>query len=104
MLAVIRTGGKQYLVKEGDILTVEKIDGKAQDEVVFSDILLATDDSGNETMVGTPVLSNIKVSAKILEQGRGEKIMVIKYKPKVRYRKKKGHHQLFTKVQITKIA
>lgn len=99
MIAVIKTGGKQYAVSEGDVLKIEKLPGEANEEVLF-DVLLRGDDSNLE--IGTPTVSG-NVKGVILEQGRGKKITIIKYKPKVRYRRKNGHHQLFTKVQITKI-
>ena len=104
MIAVIKTGGKQYLVREGDILTIEKIDGGINDEVAFGDVLLRSDDDGGSLTFGTPIISDAKVTGKVMEQGRGEKITIIKFKPKVRYRRKRGHHQFYTKVQIIKIA
>ncbi|MDO8571352.1 MAG: 50S ribosomal protein L21 [bacterium] len=103
MIAVIKTGGKQYIVKEGDTLEIEKIEGGINDEVSFEEVLLQADEEGNSVVVGTPFIVGAKVVAKVLEQGRGKKITIIKYKPKVRYRRKRGHHQFYTKVQITKI-
>ena len=103
IFAVIRTGGKQYIIKEGDLLTVEKLEGKEGDSVTFDDVLLVFDDSGEQMHIGTPIVQGITVVGSILEQGRGKKITVIKYKRKVRYRRKKGHRQHFTKVKITKI-
>lgn len=100
MIAVIKTGGKQYRVSEGDTLKIEKIIGEVNDVVTFDTVLLRGDDSRVD--IGTPTVTG-SVQATILEQGRGKKISVIKYKPKVRYRRKVGHHQLFTKVQITKV-
>lgn len=102
-LAVIKTGGKEYLVGEGTILKIEKIEGKAGDKTSFSQILLLADGEGKEVEIGKPTLAKAKVEAEILEQGRGDKVSVIKYKPKVRYRKKVGHRQLFTKIKIIKI-
>lgn len=104
MFAVIRTGGKQYIVKEGDVLTVEKLEGNENDGVTFEDVLLLFDEAGEQVQIGAPVLKGIQVVGTIIEQGRAKKITVIKYKPKVRYRRKKGHRQHFTKVKITKIA
>lgn len=104
MFAVIRTGGKQYIVKEGDVLTVEKLEGNENDGVTFEDVLLLFDPAGEQVHIGAPVLKGIQVVGTIVEQGRAKKITVIKYKPKVRYRRKKGHRQHFTKVKITKIA
>lgn len=104
MFAVIRTGGKQYIVKEGDVLTVEKLEGDENDGVTFEDVLLLFDPAGEQVQIGAPILKGIQVVGTIIEQGRAKKITVIKYKPKVRYRRKKGHRQRFTKVKITKIA
>jgi len=101
MYAVIKTGGKQYRVHEGDILTVEKLDAQEGAVVEFGEVLAISDDDGLK--VGTPVLNGAKVEAKVLNHGKGKKIIVFKYKPKKNYRKKQGHRQPYTKVQITKI-
>lgn len=103
MLAVIKTGGKQYLVKEGDIVKIEKIEEKPGKTFDSNDVLLLTDEKGEKVEIGTPILKKIKVRAKILEQGKNKKILVIKYKPKTRYRRKRGHRQLYTKIKILKI-
>lgn len=103
MIAVIKTGGKQYAVKEGDVLKIEKIEGEVNDEVVLGDVLLRGKEDGSSLEIGTPLVAGATLKASILEQGRGKKIMIIKYKPKVRYRRKNGHRQFFTKVKITKI-
>jgi large subunit ribosomal protein L21 len=97
--AIIKTGGKQYKVAEGDVLTVEKLDHSG-DEVVFDNVLLAVN---GEIKVGRPNVAGAKVSAKILEDGKGKKKMVFRYKSKTRYKKKKGHRQPYTKIQILKI-
>lgn len=102
-IAVIKTGGKQYLVREGDILKIEKIDGKVGGKAKFDQILFLTDEGGKEIKIGKPTISGVKIEGKILEQGRAKKILVIKYKRKIRYKKKKGHRQFFTKVKIEKI-
>jgi large subunit ribosomal protein L21 len=101
MFAVIKTGGKQYKVAEGDVLMVEKLatDGK---EFTFSEVLLTVD--GDTVTVGKPTVSGASVAAKVIEDGKGEKKMVFKYKSKTRQRKKKGHRQPYTKLQITKIS
>ena len=102
--AVIKTGGKQYKVAEGDVLNVEKIDQalrQAQGKVVFDQVLLWANDK--DVKIGKPMVSEAKVEAKVLEDGKGEKKMVFRYKNKTRRRKKKGHRQPYTKVQITKI-
>lgn len=102
MFAVIATGGKQYLVKEGDSLRIEKIEGVKGDAVDFDKILLIAEEDGSKVEVGTPHLS-AKVTAEILEQAKADKVSVVKYKAKVRYLKRVGHRQHFTKVKITKI-
>lgn len=103
MFAVIQTGGKQYIVKEGDKLEIEKIEGEPTTQVSFDTVLLKTDEEGNDLTLGLPAIEGASVKATILEQGRGDKIDIIKYKPKVRYRRKNGHRQPFTKVEITSI-
>ena len=103
MFAVIKTGGKQYKVAEGDVLRVEKLNpstGGDGQEVVFDKVLLVVN---GEVKVGKPVVSGAKVSAKVLEEGKGDKKMVFRYKSKTRQHKKKGHRQPYTKIQITKI-
>ncbi len=102
MFAVIATGGKQYIAKEGETLNVEKLAGEKGDSVVFDKVLLIAEDDGSNVQVGTPELSS-KVTAEIMEQGKGKKVMTVKYKNKVRYKKRIGHRQAFTKVKITKI-
>ena len=99
--AIIKTGGKQYKISEGDILSVEKLEHKG-DKVTFDQVLLT--DNGKETKVGKPMVPGAKVEAKVLEDGRGDKKMVFRFKSKTRQRKKKGHRQPYTKVQITKIS
>lgn len=102
MFAVIKTGGKQYKVSEGQTINVEKLDLDAGKTIDF-DALLISDEEGKEVKVGTPTVSGAKVTAKVIEQGRDKKVSVIKYKPKVRYRRNVGHRQPFTKIQIEKI-
>lgn len=101
MYAIIETGGKQYRVQEGDTLFVEKLD-VAEGDVVTIENVLAISNEGNLT-VGQPLLNGAKVEAKVLEQGKGKKIIVFKYKPKKDYRKKQGHRQPYTKLLIEKI-
>lgn len=103
MFAVIKTGGKQYLVKEGESLKVEKLIGAVGDEVLFGEVLLIASEDANEVQLGAPFLSGKSVKATITEQGREKKVTIIKFKPKVRYRRKRGHRQEYTKVQITAI-
>ncbi len=100
MNAVIKTGGKQYLVKEGDVLSIEKLEVKAGETVSFETLMTF---EGDNVTLGTPTLSGT-VSAEVIEQGRAKKIEVVHYKPKVRMNKRVGHRQPFTKVKITKIA
>jgi large subunit ribosomal protein L21 len=98
--AVIKTGGKQYKVAEGDVLNVEKLEYK-DSQFSFDNVLLVWDD--NDVKVGKPTVSGAKVEAKVLEDGKAKKKIVFRYKNKTRQRTKKGHRQPYTKVQITKI-
>jgi large subunit ribosomal protein L21 len=100
-LAVIKTGGKQYIVTPGQKLKIEKLPKEVGGEFVFDEVLLTHDDQ--KTVVGTPLVKTAKVTAKVLTQGKGKKIVILKYKPKVRYHKKTGHRQLYTEVQIKAI-
>ncbi|MGC7845917.1 50S ribosomal protein L21 [Desulforudis sp. 1088] len=101
MYAIIETGGKQYRVQEGDQIFVEKLPAEAGETVTFERVLAVGKDDG--LMVGTPVVKGAKVTGKVVKQVRGRKIIVFKYKPKKNYRRKKGHRQPYTKVQIEKI-
>ncbi len=100
-IAVIKTGGKQYKVSEGQTITVEKIDKKEGSKIKFETLLTSSVD-GKDAKIGQPSLGEI-VEGKIVEQGRGKKIRVIKYKNKIRYLRNKGHRQAFTKIEITSI-
>jgi len=101
MWAVIETGGKQFRVKTGDLLKVEKIEGEEGSNISFDSVLLLSKDAeGKELTVGNPYLKDVKVKAKIIEVGKEKKVTVLKYKPKKRYRIKKGHRQSYTKVEI----
>jgi len=102
MLAVIKTGGKQYQVQEGDKIKVEKLEGEAGAKITFSEVLFVGDDK--DAKVGTPLVSGAKVEATIVQQGRHKKVWGIKHKAKKRYKVKFGHRQTFTEVEITKIA
>lgn len=106
--AVIETGGKQYKVSIGDVLSVEKLslggkkkEYKEGDKITFDKVMLF--DNGKDTTIGTPYISKAKVEATFQEEGKGKKINVIQYKSKSRYFKKKGHRQPYTKVKITSI-
>ena len=100
MYAIIATGGKQYRVSEGDKIYIEKIDAEVGSTVSF-DVLLV--ENNGDVKVGTPVVEGVKVEGKVVAQTRGEKIIVFKYKAKKNYRRKQGHRQPYTKVEITKI-
>ena len=98
MLAVIKTGGKQYLVSPGDKIKIEKIEKEEGQEITFKEVLLFQ--KGKKVEIGDPLVKNAKVLAKIIQQGRGKKIVVFKYKASKRYKVKKGHRQSFTEVEI----
>lgn len=102
MYAVVVTGGKQYKVAEGDVIFVEKLDGEVDSTIELENVLAVNKDNG-EFVVGKPVVEGAKVKAKVLKQGKAKKIIVFKYKPKKDYRKKQGHRQPYTKLQIEKI-
>jgi large subunit ribosomal protein L21 len=103
-LAVIKTGGKQYVVETGDTITIEKLPGelKKGDSVTFSDVLMT--DDGTTVNLGTPMVKGAVVKATVSEVGRAKKIDVVKYKAKSRYLKRRGHRQPFVKVKIDSIA
>ena len=100
MYAIIQTGGKQYKVEVGDQILVEKLDAEVDASVDFETLLVA-DDAG--VKVGTPVLNGVNVKGKVLEHGKGKKVIVFKYKPKKNIRTKRGHRQPYTKVEILSI-
>ena len=102
MQAIIVTGGKQYNVSEGDTLFIEKLDVNAGDAVVFDQVLAIVD--GENTKFGTPVVEGAKVDATVVKNGKGKKIRIFKYTPKKGYRKRQGHRQPYTKVEIGKIS
>jgi len=101
--AVIQTGGKQYKVSKGGMLSIEKLSGqyKTGDKVAFDKVLLV--DDGKDTTIGTPYITGAKVNAEITEIGRARKILVVKYKQKSRYLRRNGHRQPFFKVKILDI-
>ncbi|OGG71284.1 50S ribosomal protein L21 [Candidatus Kaiserbacteria bacterium RIFCSPHIGHO2_12_FULL_53_13] len=100
-IAIIETGGKQYLVTQDSVLNVEKIAGadKAGSKITFDKVLLT--DDGKETKVGSPYVTGAVVSAELVEEGREKKISVIRYRQKSKYFKKRGHRQPYAKVRIT---
>lgn len=101
MYAVIQSGGKQYKVNEGDILKVEKLSGEAGDKLSLDQVLIISD--GEMLKVGSPLVAGAKVMVEVIEQGRGKKITVYKYKKRKNYRRKQGHRQAFTKIKVDKI-
>ena len=101
MYAIIKTGGKQYRVQEGDNIFVEKLNADVDSNVVFDQVLAVVNDG--DVIVGTPVVEGAKVTAKVLAQGKEKKVLVFKYKAKSNYRRRQGHRQPFTKVTIEKI-
>lgn len=102
MFAVIKTGGKQYFVSPGQKLKVEKLSVEDGKEVSFEEVLLLGDEK--DVQVGTPLVAGAKVKGKILKQGKNRKVVVFKFKNKKNQKKKKGHRQAFTEVEITEIA
>jgi large subunit ribosomal protein L21 len=102
MYAVIKTGGKQYRVAQGDILEVEKLPGGVGDSVTFEEVLLVAD--GENVQVGQPVVEGASVAAKITGQHKAAKILVFRYRPKKRIRVRRGHRQQLTRVQIEAIS
>ena len=101
MHAIIETGGKQYKVTEGDTLFIEKLEAEAGAEITFDQVLAVVD--GADSKFGTPTVAGAKVEAKVLKNGKGKKIRIFKYNPKKGYRKRQGHRQPYTKVEITAI-
>ena len=101
MYAVIKTGGKQYRVAEGDLLRIEKLSAEAGETVKFDEVLLVAD--GDDVKVGTPRLEGSSVSAEVVAQGRARKVEIIKFKRRKDYQRHHGHRQTFTEVRITGI-
>lgn len=102
MFAIISTGGKQYKVAAGDRLRVEKLPAGPKSKIIFDKVLLVSD--GDSIKIGSPVVAGASVEAEVVTEGKGKKVTVIKYKPKVRYKKTVGHRQQFTEVKITSIS
>lgn len=101
MLAVIKTGGKQYLVKPGDKIKIEKLNKKDNEEVIFDEVLLL--ERNKKLSIGNPFVKNATVQAKVLETKKGKKVIAFKYSPKKRYKLTKGHRQFYTLVEIKEI-
>ncbi len=98
MYAIIGTGGKQYRVQEGDVITVEKLDVEAGDKIALDKVLLLN--NGTELKVGAPYVEGAKVLGEVVENGKGKKVIIFKYKAKKDYRKKQGHRQPYTMIKI----
>ena len=101
MTAIFVTGGKQYKVSEGDVLFIEKLTAEAEETVVFDEVLAVV---GDEVQIGKPVVEGAKVTAKVLKNGKAKKVIVYKMHPKKGYRRKQGHRQPYTKIQIESIS
>lgn len=100
--AVIQTGGKQYRVQEGDTIRVEALDGNDGESIELDDVLMVS--NKGKVKLGSPSVKGAKVTAEVVGQGKGKKIVIYKYKPKTRYRRKNGHRQLYTDLRITGIS
>lgn len=101
MYAIIKTGGKQYKVKEGDVLEVEKLDVAEGETVEINEVLAVAQDG--ELQVGQPFIAGAKVTLRVNEHAKGDKVIIFKYKPKKRYRRKQGHRQPLSRVSVEKI-
>ncbi len=101
MYAIIQTGGKQYRIAPGDVLRVERLPGERGDEVILDQVLMVTD--GETVQVGQPLVPNATVRTQIVRQGKGKKVLVYKKKRRKNYRRKQGHRQMFTALQISEI-
>lgn len=101
MLAVIKTGGKQYLVSPGQKIKIEKLSEKEGDKIIFPEVLLL--EKNGKIEIGTPFIKGATVTGKILRKGKNKKVVILKYKAKKRYKIKKGHRQPFVEVEIIKI-
>ena len=102
MYAIIETGGKQYRVQEGDALYIEKLEVAAGETVEFDKVLAVSNEDG--LTIGSPIVANAKVAASVIENGKGPKVIIYKYKAKKDYRKKQGHRQPYTKIKIESIS
>lgn len=103
MFAIIKTGGKQYKVAEGDKILIEKLENPVGEEFDFKEVLLIGNAKAENAKIGTPLVDSAKVHARVLDHGRAAKKIVFKFHNKTRYKKKKGHRQPFTKIEILKI-
>jgi large subunit ribosomal protein L21 len=103
MYAIIETGGKQYKVSEGDVITCDLLESEVGSEVTFDKVILGSK-GGDSVALGSPTVADASVTGKVLRQGKDKKILVFKYKPKKRVRKLTGHRQRFAQIKITKIS
>ena len=101
MYAIIETGGKQYRVQPGDVLRLDRLAAEEQETVVFDRVLAVKD--GDQLRIGSPLVEGARVTGRVLDHGRGRKVIVFKYRPKVNYRRKRGHRQPYTRVKIERI-
>ena len=101
MYAVIKTGGKQYRVSEGETLKIEKLEVEPGKKVTFDEVLMVAD--GDQVQVGSPLVAKASVEAKVISQGKGKKVHILKFKRRKHSMKQQGHRQLFTEIQIGKI-
>ncbi len=99
MYAILETGGKQYKVQSGDVIEVERLDGEVGAQIELGRVLMLAADDAAPTW-GSPAIEGAKVFGEVVEQGKGEKLIIFKYKPKVRYRRKTGHRQTVTRVRV----
>jgi len=102
MYAVIKSGGKQHRVEEGEVLNLEKLNAEAGETVNFEEVLMIGE--GTDLQIGAPFLEGSKVTAEVIEQGRGDKVTIIKFRRRKHYRRQAGHRQSYTKVKITEIS
>lgn len=102
MFAIVETGGKQYRVQEGDVITVEKLNVEAGEKIVFDKVLMLSD--GETIKVGAPYVESCNVTGTVVENGKGPKVIIFKYKAKKDYRKKQGHRQPYTMIKIDKVS
>ena len=102
MYAIVKTGGHQYKVAPGDTIEVEKLDGEPGANIELGEVLMFN--NGDDVQIGAPFISGAKVLARVVSQGKGQKLTVFKYKPKKRYRRKTGHRQSLTRLHITEIS
>lgn len=102
MFAIVETGGKQYRVQEGDVITVEKLNVEAGEKIVFDKVLMLSD--GETVKVGAPYVESCNVTGTVVENGKGPKVIIFKYKAKKDYRKKQGQRQPYTMIKIDKVS